>query len=126
MPVLYVSKMQYCVEISTYGAEFSAMKTCVEELTGVRTMLREMGFTMDVRIFCDYAAVFTLACNVNGLLKRLSTALAYHLTRETLEAGVVKLQYVLSGLNVSNIFTKSLANNPFNNLSKKLVVGYCV
>jgi len=90
--VLYISKMQMSVKTSTYGAEFAAMKKVIEELIGVCAMLREMGFTIGVsRILCDNAAFVTLACNLNGLLKRCLTALAYHLIQETLAIGTVEL-----------------------------------
>lgn len=38
-PVLYFSKRQGAIETSTYGAEFIAMKTAVEEVVSVRYML---------------------------------------------------------------------------------------
>lgn len=42
-PVLYFSKRQGAIETSTYGAEFIAMKTAVEEVISVRYMRRCLG-----------------------------------------------------------------------------------
>eukprot|EP00957_Ditylum_brightwellii_P159957 12175646-Ditylum_brightwellii.AAC.1 len=43
MPVMFQSKRQGAVENSTYGAEFMAMKTAMEEVMSVRYMLRCLG-----------------------------------------------------------------------------------
>eukprot|EP00957_Ditylum_brightwellii_P054811 4153902-Ditylum_brightwellii.AAC.1 len=42
-PVMFQSKHQGTIETSTYGAEFMAMKTAVEEVMTVRYMLRCLG-----------------------------------------------------------------------------------
>eukprot|EP00957_Ditylum_brightwellii_P009911 747927-Ditylum_brightwellii.AAC.1 len=42
-PVMYQSKRQGAVETSTYGAEFMAMKTAVEEVMVLHYMLRCLG-----------------------------------------------------------------------------------
>jgi hypothetical protein len=42
-PVFFMSKRQGAIETSTYGAEFCAMRTAVEEVQAVRYMLRCLG-----------------------------------------------------------------------------------
>jgi hypothetical protein len=42
--ILYSSRRQGTIVISTYGAEFCAMKTCMEGLILLRYMLRYSGF----------------------------------------------------------------------------------
>ena len=42
-PVIYSSKWQGAIETSTYGAEFCAMKTAVEETMVVHYMLQSVG-----------------------------------------------------------------------------------
>ena len=42
-PVFFMSKRQGAIETSTYGAEFCAMRTAVEEVQSVRYMLRCLG-----------------------------------------------------------------------------------
>ena len=42
-PVYFSSKRQGAIETSTYGAEFCAMKSAVEEVTTIRYMLRYLG-----------------------------------------------------------------------------------
>lgn len=75
---------------------------------------------------CDNVGVVSTSANVQGLLKRRSTALVYHLTRENIAVGVIELQYVSTGHNVADIMTKPLAGGSFSDNSTKLVVGYRV
>ena len=42
-PVFWMSKRQGAIKTSTYGAEFNAMKSAVEETISVRYMLRCLG-----------------------------------------------------------------------------------
>ena len=42
-PVFYLSKQQGAIKTSTYGAEFCAMKTDVEETIEIRYMMRCLG-----------------------------------------------------------------------------------
>jgi hypothetical protein len=42
-PVICQSKHQGCIATSTYGAEFIAMRTAVEEVISIRYMLRCLG-----------------------------------------------------------------------------------
>ena len=50
-PIMPLSKRQGAVETSTYGAEFNAMKTAVEEIQSIRCMLRCLGVHM-TRLYC--------------------------------------------------------------------------
>ena len=65
MPIVYLSKMQGSVECSTYRSEFSRIKICIEEVLGIRAMIREIGFYLGTsRILCDNAGDITASTNV--------------------------------------------------------------
>ena len=46
-PAFYLSKRQAAIETSTYGAEFCAMKTGVEETIAIRYMMRCLGVNVE-------------------------------------------------------------------------------
>jgi len=46
-PIVWFSKKQTSIETSSFGYEFSAMKTAVEMVEGLRYKLRMMGVPID-------------------------------------------------------------------------------
>jgi len=46
-PIVWFSKKQTSIETSSFGSEFSAMKTAVEMVEGLRYKLRKMGVPID-------------------------------------------------------------------------------
>ena len=90
-PVFFMSKRQGAIETSTYGAEFCAMRTAVEEVESVRYMLRCLGVKVRYASFVlgDNKGVI-INCSVSdSLLKKKHVAIAYHKTRESAAAGIV-------------------------------------
>eukprot|EP00557_Chaetoceros_sp_GSL56_P014026 CAMPEP_0176478512 /NCGR_PEP_ID=MMETSP0200_2-20121128/1227_1 /TAXON_ID=947934 /ORGANISM="Chaetoceros sp., Strain GSL56" /LENGTH=1865 /DNA_ID=CAMNT_0017874457 /DNA_START=317 /DNA_END=5915 /DNA_ORIENTATION=+ len=117
-PVFYQSKRQGAIETSTYGAEFIAMKTAVEEVVAVRYMLRCLGVnvTHPSRILGDNRSVIINATVHSSLLKKKHVAIAYHLTRETTAARIVHPIKTKSEWNFADILTKALSRKPFAGL----------
>ena len=54
-PIIWHSKRQNCVETSTFGSEFTAMKNAVELIAALRYKLRMFGVPIDgtTDMFCD-------------------------------------------------------------------------
>ena len=59
-PIVWQSKIQNGVEMSTFGSEFTAMKNSVEMIAALRYRLRMFGVPIDgsTDIFCDNEAVY--------------------------------------------------------------------
>ena len=49
-PIIFYSKKQSSIEGSSFGSEFSAMKTAVELVEGLRYKLRMMGVPLDLSL----------------------------------------------------------------------------
>eukprot|EP00591_Stephanopyxis_turris_P004569 CAMPEP_0195526764 /NCGR_PEP_ID=MMETSP0794_2-20130614/28047_1 /TAXON_ID=515487 /ORGANISM="Stephanopyxis turris, Strain CCMP 815" /LENGTH=147 /DNA_ID=CAMNT_0040657533 /DNA_START=824 /DNA_END=1263 /DNA_ORIENTATION=- len=83
-PVFYLSRRQGAIETSTYGAEFCAMKTGVEEIVALRYMLRCLGVKMECpSVMCgDYMGVIQNCTIRSSLLKKKHVAITYHKTLE--------------------------------------------
>ena len=114
-PVFYMAKRQGSIETSTYGAEFMAMKTAVEEVSAIRYMLQCLGVhvTNASHILGDNRSVILQSTVHSSLLKKKHVAIAYHLTREAAAAGTVHPLKTKSEWNFADLLTKALPRKPF-------------
>lgn len=109
-PIIWYSKRQNTVESSTFGSEFVAMKTAVEQVEGLRYKLRMMGIPLDgaTNVFCDNESVFKNSTHPESVLKKKHNAIAYHRTREAIAAGIVRLAWEDGRFNIADVLTKLL------------------
>jgi hypothetical protein len=93
-PVFYFSKRQGAISTLTYGAEFCAMKTAVEELIAVRYMLRCLGVKVlhAISLICgDNLGVIQNCTLKDSLLKKKHIAIL-----PTIKRGRRKLQELVT------------------------------
>lgn len=114
-PVYYFSKRQGAIETSTYGAEFMAMKTAVEEVMAVRYMLRCLGvpITKPTTILGDNRSVIINSTVPSSLLKKKHVAISYHMVREAAAAKIVRPVKTRSEWNYADLLTKPLTRKSF-------------
>eukprot|EP00957_Ditylum_brightwellii_P084522 6426674-Ditylum_brightwellii.AAC.1 len=88
-PVTWSSKLQAAVQTSTFGAEFTALKKAVEEVTTIQYHMRSMGIMMSksMPIFVDNMGVVLNAANPGSTLNKKNVALAYNYVREHVACG---------------------------------------
>ena len=124
-PVYFMSKRQGAIETSTYGAEFCAMRTAVEEVQSVRYMLRCLGVKVKhASLVCGDNKGVVQNCTIpESLLKKKHVAIAYHKTRESAAAGIIHPIKVMSINNFADILTKALGGKVFWRLIGKLTHG---
>jgi hypothetical protein len=81
-PIIWYSKRQNTVEASTFGSEFIAMKTAIEQVEALRYKLRMMGIpiTCPTNVYCDNEAVFKNSTFPKSIIKKIHNAIAYHRT----------------------------------------------
>ena len=108
-PVFYFAKRQGAIETSTYGAEFMAMKTAVEEVMSVRYMLRCLGVnvTKPTHILGDNRSVILNATIPSSLLKKKHIAISYHMTREATAARICHPIKTKGDWNFADVCTKA-------------------
>jgi hypothetical protein len=104
------SKHQNTVEPSTFGSEFNAMKTAVEQVEALCYMLRMMGVPIDgpASIYCDNQLVFKNASRPESMCNKKLNSIAYHHTREAQAAETVHMAWESGESNLSDLFTKLL------------------
>ena len=108
-PILWYSKKQTSIETSSFGSEFSAMKTAFELVEGLRYKLRMMGVPLDgpTRVLADNMSVVHNTSNPASTLKKKSNSIAFHYCRERVAMDVATVSYVPSAQNLADMLTKS-------------------
>ena len=121
-PVYFSSKRQGAIATSTYGAEFCAMKTAVEEVQSVRYMLRCLGVEINhASLICGDNKGVIINCTVpDSQLKKKHVAIAYHKAREAAAAGMIHPVRINSQDNFADILTKAVTGKTFWKLYGKL------
>ena len=109
-PITWYSKKQATVEVSTFGAEFCAMRTAVEMLEAIRYKLRMFGIPIDgpANVYCDNEAVYKNTVIPESTLKKKHHSIAYHRCREAVAAGTVRVAKQGTTKNLADLFTKVL------------------
>ena len=109
-PIIWYSMHQNTVEASTFGSEFIAMKTALEQIEALRYKLRMFGVPLEgpTNIFCDNESVFKNASIPDSTLKKIHTSICYHRSREAVVAGTVWVAKEGTTMNLSDLFTKPL------------------
>ena len=109
-PIILYSKRQNTVETSTFGSEFIAMKTVVEQIESLRYKLRMFGVPLEgtTNVFCNNEAVFKNASQPDSTLKKKHTSICYHRCREAVACRMIRIAKEGTLTNLSDLFTKPL------------------
>ena len=109
-PIVWYSKRQNTVETSTFGSEFIAMKTAVEQIEALRYKFHMFGVPLEgpTNIFCDNESVIKNASIPDSTLKKKHTSICYHQSREAVAVGTVWIAKEGTTTKLSDLFTKPL------------------
>jgi hypothetical protein len=107
-PIDWFSKKQATVETATYGSEFVAARTCVEQIIDLRNTLRYLGVPIRDKsyLFGDNKSVVDSSMQVHAKLHKRHTILSFHRVRETIAAGMVGFYYIPGEQNPADILSK--------------------
>jgi len=121
-PIIWYSKRQNTVESATFGSEFIALKTAIDQIDGLRYKLRMFGIPLDgpTKVFCDNDAVVRNATHSESTLRRKHTSIAYHRCREAQAAGYVKIGFIEGRINPADVLTKLLPGPKMRDLLVRL------
>ncbi len=108
-PIDSTSQRQAQTETATYGSEFRAARTAVEQIVDLRYTLRMFGVALDGPswLFGDNKAVVTSSTIPHSTLSKRWNALSYHRVRELCAANpsVLRFHFVPSEQNCADILT---------------------
>ena len=100
------------VETATFGSEFVATRTAVDQIIANRITLRYLGVPVkgSSLLFGDNESVVTNSTVPHSKLGRRHTALAYHRTREAIAAGILRYHHIDGNKNPADILSKHWDN----------------
>jgi len=104
----WYSKKQATVETATYGAEFVAARTAMEQIIDLRIELRYLGVEVkgSTMMFGDNESVVNSSSVPQARLHKHHGALSFHRVREGIAAGIAKFHHVRSAQNPADILSK--------------------
>jgi hypothetical protein len=107
-PIDWYSKKQATVETATYGSEFVAARTCVEQIIDLRTTLRYLGVPVRDKsyMFGDNKSVVDSSSKVHSKLHKRHTMLSFHRVREAVASGMVDFNFIPGDINPADILSK--------------------
>ena len=106
-PVDWFTKKQSTIETATYGSEFSAAHTCVEQVIDLQTTLRYLGVPIGSSyMFGNNEAVVNSSSIPHGKLNKRHTALSYHCVHEAIASGMVTFHHMNGKTNPADILSK--------------------
>jgi hypothetical protein len=110
-PLDWYSKKQGSVETATYGSEFMASRTCVEQLLDLRITLRYLGVPIRDHsyMFGDNEAVVNSSTRFDAKLHKRHSALSFHRVREAIAARVVRYYHLAGEYNPADVLSKHWA-----------------
>ena len=96
-----------------YAAEHSALWSATEEAVGLRYMLRCLGCKIEcpTDVFGDNLSVIQNSQNPEADLAKKHVAIAFHVTREAVAAGIIRPYWLKGQNNTPDIMTKQLSRD---------------
>jgi hypothetical protein len=107
-PIDWYSKKQATVETATYGSEFIAARTCVDQVIDLRNSLRYLGVPIRDRsyVFGDNQSMVNSASVPHSKLHKRHNALSFHRVREAIAAKYISMYHLSGEFNPADILTK--------------------
>lgn len=118
--VLWCSKKQGCVALSSTEAEYVALSQCVMECCWLKNIISELGIVNDesltVQVFEDNRSAIFVANNTEQPKRLKHIDIRYHFVQEKVHSGCVKLDYICTEDQLADFLTKPLSRVRFEKL----------
>ena len=107
-PIDWYSKKQSTVETATYGSEFVAARTCVEQVIDLRNTLRYLGVPVRDKsyMFGDNESVVNSSTEVHAKLHKRHNMLSFHRVREAIASGMIGFYHIPGKINPADVLSK--------------------
>ena len=125
VPVCWRSKAQRGVTLSSSKAEYVAMSEAVKEIKFLYFLLRDIGIEVELPIVVktDNIGALFMSQNSSTGVRTRHVDTRYHFIRENVEDGIVRVEFVKSCDNDSDIFTKNVSQEIYEKHVKKFLGG---
>ena len=107
-PMMWYSKKQATAETATYGAEFLAARTCIEQIVDLRNAFRYLGVPVfeTSYVFGDNESQIKSSSIPYARLNKRHNILSYHYVRNQISKGHICMNHLPSQFNVSDTLSK--------------------
>ena len=123
-PISWKSKLQRHTTISTCEAELEALFIATKEALYLRKLLLNFGVNLTntpTVLHCDNKSAITVAHNPSNGRRTKHLSVKYHFLKDCIENKHIKLQYISSEENISDLLTKPMTGNRFVKLRDEIV-----
>jgi hypothetical protein len=112
-PIIWRSKQQSNVTLSSTEAEYVAMSEATKEIKFVTQLLESIGIPVEYPIVVrvDNVGAIFMSENITATNRTRHIDVRYHFIREIIEDGVVKIQFVRTAENKADPFTKNVKSD---------------
>jgi hypothetical protein len=120
--VVWATKAQKAVALSSCEAEYYAMTETIKEMLWFIGLLSELSIKIEPPILrVDNQGAIALSQNPVNHQRTKHIDIRYHFIRDAIKAGVIVVKYVGTDENIADLFTKALATILFNRHCSTLV-----
>ena len=123
VPVAWRSRGQKAVTLSTSEAELVACSEVVKEVKFVLQVLQSLKFNvkLPITVLVDNIGAIFMTENVTTSDRTKHIDVRYHIVREYVEEGIVKIIFVRSAENDADLWTKNVTGELYETHSKKVM-----
>ena len=124
-PVIFKSKMQNSVSLSTAEAEYVALSLCIQEVLWTKSLLLEMKVNINgpVMVYEDNQSAIAIAKNEGYQSRPKHIVIRYHFVRDQVKNKVIQLEYIESKLQLADFLTKTISTKKYQFLVAKTNIG---
>jgi hypothetical protein len=120
-PVVFKSRLQRIVALSTAEAEYIALSLCTQEVLWVKSLLNELEIPLEdpVCVYEDNQSAIAIAQNdgYQGRAKHID--IRHHFVRQQIKCGSITLCYIETKRQLADFLTKPIATQHFQDLLKQ-------
>ena len=115
-PIVYSSKRQPCIALSSTEAEIIAASTTAAEICYVRTLLAEMGLEQEepTTLYVDNSGAVELSRDCKSYHRSRHVDRRFFKVRELEASGVLRVKHIPTERNRADLLTKALARDAFD------------
>jgi len=123
VPIVWRSKQQKTVALSSSEAEFVAISEAVKEILFVLQLLRTMGIPVEipVKVRVDNMGAIFMSENASSGIRTRHVDTRYHFVREQVADKIVEIIFVRTDDNKADGFTKNVKGEVFERHSRDFV-----
>ena len=112
-PIMWHSKKQATSETATYGAEYIAGRTCIEQIIDLRNTFRYLGVPIHERsyVFGDNESMINSSIYPDARLQKRHNILSFHYVRSMISRKFISMYHIASHSNLTDLLTKHWSHN---------------